>query len=139
MSGMFAPDDEDDRDEDEGWDSVEDYLRDRQGDMEYPDSVPDGVETDRVDVDPDLFGEFPDGPIEVVEEDGNGLVSGKAEHEWEREALIVDMTGACPYCDSEVSETTMRSPTGDRIVRRMCRNCDEGWVSNESAGFTGQV
>jgi len=154
MSGMFAPDD--DRDEDEGWDSMEDYLEDRGDDMEsaersdgstagdrrsteYPDSTPDGVQTDRVDVDPKLFGEWPDGEIEVVEDDGNGLVSGRTQHEWEREALIVEMTGACPSCDAEVSKKNMRSPTGDVIVKRSCSNCGEQWITNKTKGFTGSV
>lgn len=137
MSGMFAPDD--DRDDDEGWDSMEDYLEDRGDDMEYPDSTPDGVHTDRVEVDPMLFGEWPDGEIEVVEDDGNGLVSGRTQHEWEREALIVELTGACPSCDAEVSKKNMRSPTGDVIVKRSCNDCGEQWITNETKGFTGSV
>lgn len=102
-------------------------------------TLPDDVETDRVDCDPDLFGELPDGPIEVVTRDGNGLVSGKAQHEWEREALIVDMIGACPYCDGDVDRRDMRSPDGDVIVRRHCKYCDESWVTNQDKGFTGVV
>lgn len=99
----------------------------------------DDPQTDRVDVDPALFGEFPDGPIEVVDDDGNGLVSGKTAHEWEREAVIVELTGACTYCDGSVNEREMRSPSGDVLVKRTCTDCGEQWVSNETQGFTSSV
>lgn len=132
----FTPDD--DR-SDDAWDSFEDYLDDRRSDMEYPDSVPEDVQTDRIEVDPDLFGEWPDGTIEVVSDEGNGLVSGQAAHRWEREATFVTLTGACPHCDGPVSKTEMESPSGDVIVRQVCQDCDTGWVTNRDKGFTGTV
>lgn len=126
MSADFAPDDEDDPFEGTGFESKDTESSDE-------------LDTTRVDIDPALFGELPDGPIEQIDREGNGLVSGKTQHEWEREAMIVDMIEACPYCDGEVSKTEMRSPSGDLIVRRHCRHCDEQWITNQTKGFTGSV
>jgi hypothetical protein len=110
-----------------------------------PDDDPDDAEdeqqvhTDRVSVDPSLFGELPDKPIEVVDDDGNGLISGQTQHEWEREATIVELIGVCPYCDGPTETREMTSPTGDMIYKRTCTDCGEQWTTNADKGFTGPV
>lgn len=103
------------------------------------DDTDDELQADRVEIDPALFGELPDGPIEIVDQDGNGLISGQAQHEWEREATIVGMTRACPYCDGSVNEREVESPNGDSLQKLTCTDCGERWTTNREKGFTGSV
>jgi hypothetical protein len=125
MGGMFEPDD--DRDEDEGWDSMADYLEDRGDDMMYPDSTPDGVQTDRVDVDPALFGELPEGRIEEITADPSSVATAEAVQEWKRQVTLIRLTDACPHCDGPV-ETHGDRRTSD-MIEYVCLDCGDAWVS----------
>jgi hypothetical protein len=98
-------------------------------DNETTDSVPDGVQTDRVDVDPDLFGEFPDGPIEDITADGQGPVEKELVHEWTREVTLIQLTGSCPQCDGTIEYETEQSGAGETVVTFSCVDCDEEWVA----------
>lgn len=126
----FAPDD--DRDPDEGWDSMEDYLRERSDDMEYPDSVPDGVHTDRVEVDPELFGELPDGRIEDVKGEGAGPIENDLMHEWQREVALVRIMDACPKCDGPTESHRSENMDGETIITYACVDCNEEWIAAAS-------
>lgn len=135
---MFEPDD--DRDDESGWNSYREYLNDRGDAIDYHPSVPRDVDTDRVDVDPALFGEFPDGEIEVVpDECTHGVVDAETEHEWRREVTLVSMTGACPNCDGPVTKSEKTTPGGDRYIEWLCDDCDSGWVRNPSESFDART
>lgn len=138
MAGMFEPDD--DRDPDGGWESYEDYLRDRGDDMEYPDSVPDDVRTDRIDCDPDLFGELPDDPdVERLPDGNRELISAEQEHRWNRQITLVELTGACVRCDADVEYSEYDGINDIHVEKYKCTECGESWTvrdGGESWNYT---
>lgn len=125
MTGSFAPDDEDDADHrGEGTDEQVDTLQDMQADDEKQSAI----EPTKVDVDPALFGEWPEGEIEEITSEPASCATAQEVHEWERQIDLIRLTGACPHCDGPVEEygTDVR---GDNTVEYACQDCGEAWIA----------
>jgi hypothetical protein len=89
----------------------------------------DDIDATKVDIDPKLFGELPDEPIEKIPEEYNGLISAQQEHEWSRQITLVSMLDACVHCDGPITERELRTPSGDVVSKLKCDDCGEAWVS----------
>lgn len=130
----FAPDDEDDpsgrRDRIESdVDTDAEKLADFNTSQNHMDPT-------RVDVDPMLFGEFPDSDIEQVPVEYVDLSSAEQQHRWNRQVTLVSMLDACVECDGPIRTREMESPSGDTIVKYKCTDCGEAWVNNEDQNIT---
>lgn len=88
----------------------------------------------RVDVDPSLFGEFPDDPdVERISDDYEGIVSAEEHHRWKRQTTLVGMIGSCVRCDGPIDEKRLRGPDDATAVKYKCQDCKETWVSNSES------
>lgn len=70
----------------------------------------------------------PDERIEIVEE-REPIVPDLKAHHMRREATLVELTGACPFCDCDL-ETEQCESMGRDVTRYSCpRQCDS-WILN---------
>lgn len=148
----FVPDDDDDDDEQSLDEFIEEHQARQVDDQPGPpdpddpayggnDVEPgaernqDHLDTDHVDVDPALFGEWPEGRIEeVVVEDSSDMVSDEQIHEWRREATLAFLTGACPHCDGPIQYGNAKNG----MQKVVCEDCEEGWLRNDD-GNAGKL
>lgn len=73
----------------------------------------------RVDVDPALFGEFPDGEIDLTD------------NPWERQVTLIKLTGSCPQCGGPVVCDEIDDPEGNTTLDFMCEDCHEQWLARK--------
>lgn len=88
------------------------------------------IDTTRVDVDPMLFGEFPDGPIEEVGDVTIGVDDEQEYRQWQREVALLRLTGACPNCDGPTNYLELDSGTED-VESWTCMDCWSEWFASE--------
>lgn len=120
----FSPDDEDDADHcGEGTDEAVDRLSDLQADAEKQSDL----DPTKVDVDPMLFGEFPDGEIEEITAEAASYATAEEVQRWERQVTLIRLTDACPHCDGPVE--TYGDDRNSDAVEYACQDCGEEWIS----------
>lgn len=116
----FAPDDDRGDGTDEEVDALEDVKDDQRKQSE--------IDATQVDVDPALFGEWPEGEIEQITSDPSSVATAQAVHEWQRQVALIRLTDACPHCDGPVK--TYEADVGnDDTIEFACQHCDHGWIT----------
>lgn len=64
--------------------------------------------------------------IEIIRDEGNGVVDGQQIHEWQRETMFVSTYGFCVYCDDPIEQPIQSDRT--ETERYRCLNCGRAWI-----------
>jgi len=121
----FAPDDEDEDDADHRGEGTDEQV-DRLADLEEDAEKQSDLDPTKVDVDPMLFGEFPDGEIEEITAEAASCATAEEVQRWERQVTLIRLTDACPHCDGPVETYGNRN---DDTVEYACQDCGEAWIA----------
>lgn len=77
------------------------------------------IDPTKVDVDPALFGEVPEGEIDQDIDT------------WERQVTLIKLTRSCPLCDGYVDRAEIDDMDGNTVIDFMCEDCEYQWLARK--------